>query len=191
MPGGRRLLYRPAYCDAVAGFRTIAAFARHIGVSTSALYRWTQTYPEFAEATKTMTRHHPGLLYRDDYCDEVVDFLKDGRSLAAFGGHIGVSRETLYRWMRTQPEFAEAVKRAQAKSILWWELRILDLAQTGQGNAAAITFGLKNRAPEDWRDKTHTELSGTVEQIHRIERVIVRSEPLAPVIGHGEMSAIE
>ena len=191
MPGGRRLLYRPAYCDAVAGFRTITAFARHIGVSTSALYRWTQTYPEFAEATKTMTRHHPGLLYRDDYCEDVVDFLKDGHSLAAFGGHIGVSRETLYRWIRTQPPIAEAVKRAQAKSILWWELRILDLAQTGQGNAAAITFGLKNRAPEEWRDKIHTELSGTVEQIHRIERVIVRSEPLAPVIGHGEMSAIE
>jgi len=191
MPGGRRLLYRPAYCDAVAGFRTITAFARHIGVSTSALYRWTQIYPEFAEAMKTMTRHHPGLLYRDDYCEDVVDFLKDGHSLAAFGGHIGVSRETLYRWMRTQPEFAEAVKRAQAKSILWWERRILDLAQTGQGNAAAITFGLKNRAPEDWRDKHHTELSGAVESIHRIERIIVRPEPLEPVIGHGEMSAIE
>ena len=191
MPGGRPLLYRPAYCEAAAGFRTTTAFARHIGVSTSALYRWTKIYPEFAEAMKTMTRHHPGLMYRDDYCDEVVDFLKDGHSLAAFGGHIGVSRETLYRWIRTQPEFAEAVKRAQAKSILWWERRILDLAQTGQGNAAAITFGLKNRAPEEWRDKSHTELSGAVESIHRIERVIVRAEPSGPVIGQGGMSVIE
>ncbi len=170
----------------MAGFRTITAFARHIGVSTSVLYRWAKIYPEFAEAMKTMTRQHPGLLYRDDYCDEVVDFLKDGHSLAAFGGHIGVSREALYRWMRTQPEFAEAVKRAQAKSILWWERRILELAQSGQGSAPAIMFGLKNRAPEEWRDKTHTEVSGTVAQVHRVERVIVRPEVLVPVIGHDD-----
>lgn len=186
MPGGRRSLYRPAYCDAVAGFRTVAAFGRHIGVATSTLYRWTETYPEFAEALRTMTRHHPGLLYHEDYCDEVVDFLKDGHSLAAFGGHIGVSRETLYRWMRTQPPFAEAVKCAQAKAILWWERRILELAQTGQGSVAAITFGLKNRAPEDWRDKNHAELSGMVGQIHRIERVIVRPEHSEPVVGYGD-----
>jgi len=191
MPGGRRSSYRPAYCEAVAGFRTMAAFGRHIGVATSTLYRWAETYPEFAEALRTMTRHHPGLLYHEDYCNEVVDFLKDGHSLAAFGGHIGVSRETLYRWMRTQPEFAEAVKRAQAKSILWWERRILDLAQTGRGNAAAITFGLKNRAPEDWRDKTHAELSGAVERIHRIERVIVRPEPWRADIAYGEVPAID
>ena len=188
MPGGRRLLYRPAYCEAVAGFRTLTAFARHMGVSRGALYQWIQTYPEFAEATKAMTRQHPNLLYRDAYCDEIIDFLKDGHSLAAFGGHIGVSRDTLYEWMRTQPQFAEAVKRAQAKSILWWERRILDLAQTGQGSAPAIVFGLKNRAPEEWRDKTHTELSGMVERIHRVERVIVHAEPSEPVIG---MSAIE
>ena len=173
MPGGRPSLYRPTYCDAVVGFCTMTAFARHIGVVTGTLYRWVETYPEFAEATKTMTRHHPGLLYHEDYCDAVVDFLKDGHSLAAFGGHIGVSRETLYRWIRTQPAFAEAGKRAQAKSILWWERRILELAQTGQGNAAAITFGLKNRAPEEWRDKIHTDLSGAVETTLRIERVIV------------------
>ncbi len=181
------LLYRDDYCEAVAGFHTLTAFARHIGVSRGALYLWIKTYPDFAEATKTMTRQHPNLLYRDAYCDEVVDFLKDGHSLAAFAGHIGVSPDTLYEWMKTHPEFAEAVKRAKAKSILWWERRLLDLAQTGQGNAAAITFGLKNRAPQEWRDKTHTELSGTVERIHRVERVIVRPEPLAPAIG---MSAI-
>jgi transposase-like protein len=191
MPGGRPSLYRPAYCEAVAGFHTVAALGRHIGVDTTTLYRWAETYPEFAEALRTMTRHHPGLLYHEDYCDDVIDFLKDGHSLAAFGGHIGVSRETLYRWMRTQPAFAEAVKRAQAKSILWWERRILELAQTGQGSAAAITFGLKNRAPEDWRDKSHTELTGAVEQIHRIERVIVRPGHLDGDIAYGRGAAIE
>ena len=182
-------LYREDYCRAVAGFRTLTAFARHIGVSRGAIYQWIRIYPEFAEATKTMTRQHPNLLYREAYCDDIIDFLTNGHSLAAFAGHIGVSRDTLYEWMKTQPEFAEAVKRAQAKSILWWERRILELAQTGQGSAAAITFGLKNRAPEEWRDKVHAEVSGTVERIHRIERVIVRSGRSEPVVGYGERSA--
>jgi len=112
--------------------------------------------------------------YRPEFCDEVVDFLKDGHSLYAFAAKIGGCQSTLYDWMAKHPEFAEAVKRAQAKSALWWERRLLEFAQTGQGNAAAIIFGLKNRAAAEWRDKTHTELSGKVEQIHRIERVIVR-----------------
>ena len=191
MPGGRPSLYRPAYCDVVAGFCTLAALGRHIGVGRNTLYGWADTYPEFARAMKAMTRHHPRLLYREAYCDEVIDFLKDGHSLAAFGGHIGVSRETLYNWMRTQPAFAEAVKQAQAKAILWWERRILELAQAGQGNAAVITFGLKNRAPEEWRDKHHTELSGVVETIHRIERVVVRPEPSDADMAYGKVSAIE
>lgn len=174
MPRKGETLYRPAYCQAVADFHTVAAFTRHVGVAPSTVYLWIKTFPEFAEAVTTMTRYHSGLLYRAAYCDEVVDFLKDGHSLAAFAGHIGVSRETLYNWAETHPDFAEAMKRALAKSALWWERRMLDFAQTGQGNANIITFGLRNRAADDWREKVHTELTGKVEQVHRIERSIVR-----------------
>ena len=78
--------------------------------------------------------------------------------------------QTVYVWTHKHPEFADAVKRAQAKSALWWEPRILDLAQNDQGNAKAVIFGLKSRA-------SHTEVSGKVEQVHRIERVIVRPGP--------------
>ena len=77
-------------------------------------------------------------MYRVDYCDDVVDFLKDGHSLAAFAGKIGVNTKSIYNWMGKHPEFADAVKRAQAKSALWWELRILDLAQNGQGKAKLV-----------------------------------------------------
>ena len=175
MPRGRLTLYRPAYCDAVVHFTTIAAFARHVGVSYQTVYRWTYAHPEFAEAVKAMTRCPP-TLYQAAYCDAVVEFLKDGYSLAAFGGKIGVTHRAIYDWIDKHPDFAEAVKRGQAQSALWWERRILEFAKTGQGNASAIIFGLKNRASDEWRDKTHTELAGKVEQVHRIERRIVRPE---------------
>jgi hypothetical protein len=173
MPAGRPTLYRPAYCEAVKDFHTLTGFARHIGVVFQTVYQWTYKHPEFAEAVKAMTRSLP-TLYRPEYCDDVVDCLKDGHSLAAFAAKVDVAPKSIYDWMARHPEFADAVTRAQAKSVLWWERRLLDLAQNGQGNAKVVIFGLKNRAPEHWRDSNHTQMSGTVERVHRIERVIVR-----------------
>jgi len=158
MSGGRQNLYRSDYCELVKEFNTITAFARHIGVVFQTVYLWTHKHPEFAEAVKAMTRSLP-TLYRADYCDAVVDCLKD-----------------VYDWMARHPEFADAVKRAQAKSALWWERRILDLAQNDRGNARAVIFGLKNRASEHWRDSNHAQMGGMFEPIHRIEHVIVRPE---------------
>ena len=80
--------------------------------------------------------------------------------------------KTIYDWMARHPEFDDAVKRAQAKSALWWERRILDLAQNDQGNARAV--GLKNRVGDHWRDRVETEVSGGAGRITRIVRVIVR-----------------
>ena len=179
MPRGGQTKYRPDYCRAVTNFRTLAAFGRHVAVNCTTLYRWMQAHPEFAEAVKSMNRHQP-IQYQPEFCDEVVAFLKEGHSLQAFAGKIGASHPSLYDWIAKHPDFAEAVKRAQAKSALWWEKRILEFAQTGQGNAAAIIFGLKNRAAQDWRDNIHTEASGKMAPA-RIECVIVDPR-------HGELS---
>lgn len=172
MPGGGKTLYRSSYCEVVKDFHTLFAFARHVGVAIRTVYLWIGKHPEFAEAVKAMTRS--ATRYRAEYCDDVVACLKDGHSLIAFAGKIDVTAKTLYNWMAEQPEFADAVKRAQAKSALWWEGRLLELAQNN--NAKAIIFGLKNRASDHWRDSRHTEMSGQLERVHRIERVIVRPE---------------
>lgn len=110
--------------------------------------------------------------YDPAYCDQVVEFLTDGYSLAAFAGEIGVARSTIYEWVDQNPDFSDAVKRAQAKAVLWWEKANRSLALTGEGNATAIVFGLKNRAADEWRDKTETEHSGGV-TVTKIERQFV------------------
>lgn len=109
--------------------------------------------------------------YDPSYCDKVVEFLREGYSLAAFAGEIGVARSSIYEWIKNHPDFSDAVKRAQAKSALWWEKRNLEFAKTGEGNATAIIFGLKNRASDDWRDKVETEVSGEL-AISKIVRQI-------------------
>lgn len=103
--------------------------------------------------------------YDPKYCDEAIDFLAQGFSVTAFAGSISVSRSTVYKWAEEHPEFSDALKTGQAKSALWWEMTHRQVATTGEGNASATIFGLKNRAADDWRDKRdhdHTSSDGTM-----------------------------
>ena len=98
--------------------------------------------------------------YKEAYCNEVVSFMAQGYSLTAFAGEIGVARSTINEWMEHHPDFSEAVKVAKAKCARWWEDRNRKNAEEGGGNATAAIFGLKNMAPDDWREKTEHELTG-------------------------------
>jgi transposase len=111
--------------------------------------------------------------YDEGYCDKAVAFLAEGYSVAAFAGEIGVAKSTVYEWIDRHPDFSDAVKRGQAKAVLWWEKRNIEFAKTGEGNATSIIFGLKNRASDEWRDKVETEHSGGVTYT-KVEREIVR-----------------
>ena len=111
--------------------------------------------------------------YDPAFCDEVREFLKDGYSVAAFAGHIGVAVSTVNLWITQHPEFSDAVKAGQASATLWWENRARSVAQGEDGNPTIVIFGLKNRAADQWRDKTETEHSGGVTYT-KVEREIVR-----------------
>lgn len=98
--------------------------------------------------------------YDDTFCDAIIDFMADGYSVTAFAGSIRVSRSTVYKWAEDHPEFSDALETAQAAAALWWEDKLRDCAEKGEGNATASIFGLKNRAAADWRDKQSYEHSG-------------------------------
>ena len=92
--------------------------------------------------------------YRPEYCDAVIEHMKDGASLTSFAAEINVARSTINYWMDSFPEFSESVKIAKAKCAAWWELQGR-LGATGGApvNPTLVIFGLKNMAGEDWRDK--------------------------------------
>lgn len=98
--------------------------------------------------------------YDPAYCEQVIEFLKEGYSLTAFAGSIGVCRDTISEWGNVHEEFSAALKIATAKSVLWWEGRNRAVAMGQPGNAVSCIFGLKNRAREEWRDKQEVEHSG-------------------------------
>jgi hypothetical protein len=108
---------------------------------------------------------HPGgrpPKYRDEFCDEMVEFCGRGYSLTAYAGEIGVCRDTITEWAKVHAEFSLACKRAKAACGRWWEERGRTVAETGGGGGQAnmINFGLRNMSPDDWREKVTTEVTG-------------------------------
>ncbi|HEY7804271.1 MAG TPA: hypothetical protein VIC30_07555, partial [Orrella sp.] len=91
--------------------------------------------------------------YKPEFCKQAIDFMRDGYSVTAFAGKIGVSRDSVFKWAKENEEFSDALKTAQALAALWWEDALRQVALTGEGNASAAIFGVKNRSREEWRDK--------------------------------------
>lgn len=96
--------------------------------------------------------------YRAEFCDVVRENLATGLSLTACAGVIGHSRDSVYRWMEEYPEFSDAIKAGRAEGQRIWEERLTSLALTGDGNATATIFAMKNLYRQDWNDRT--EISG-------------------------------
>jgi len=97
-------------------------------------------------------------LYREEYGDVIIEWMDQGFSLSAAASRLDVSRGTVYDWLDAHPEFAAKVKIAQNKRQFFLENRLLK-ATEGPVVTSSI-FALKNAAPADWLEKTHTELTG-------------------------------
>jgi hypothetical protein len=117
-------------------------------------------------------------LYRPEYCDAVVAHMAEGASLTSFAASVGVCRDTVTNWMADHPEFLVAAKRGKAACADWWERVNRNLALTGQGNATACVFGLKNMAAADWRDKHEVEHSGGVDLNAKIDMGALSADQL-------------
>ena len=111
--------------------------------------------------------------YDPAFCDLAEVTLAKGYSEAVLAGEIGVCIDTITEWKTAHPEFSASVKVGRAKGARIWEDRLANLADRNEGNATGIIFGLKNRQPSEWRDKTEQEHSGGL-AITKIENVIVR-----------------
>lgn len=111
---------------------------------------------------------HPGgrpTLYRPEYCDAIVAHMAEGASATSFAASVGVCRETISEWAATHPEFSVAVKKGKAACATWWEALGRKNAATGAGSATLVIFGLKNMAPDEWREKQeidHRSTDGTM-----------------------------
>jgi hypothetical protein len=121
--------------------------------------------------------------------EEIKQWCLDGHTDKEIYDALGISAETYYKHKREQPEFSDALKQTkeiadnQVQDSLWKRANGYDTTEekvTYDGDGCVIKrekttkhippdptsciFWLKNRKPQEWRDKQEVEHSGEVEQ---------------------------
>lgn len=83
---------------------------------------------------------------------------------------MGISTTSLYVWKNKYPAFAKALE--QGKDVVDRKVENALLKKALQGNVTAQIFWLKNRKPEEWRDRTEKNTAmDAEEQRARIEKL--------------------
>jgi len=119
----------------------------------------------------------------------------DGLNDEQIAGKMGISKSTFYEWQKKFPEFAEAicegkeipdrnVENALYKRACGFEYEEVTkevdeingkmitkrVKKYYPPDATSMIFYLKNRKPEEWRDKQQVELSGSLDIADIIEK---------------------
>ena len=112
--------------------------AKALGIANQTFYTWKQKYPEFAEAVRVGK--------------EVIDAEVENKLLDNARGHVF--------WEETQ-ELTKVPDEETGKLVdrMITTKRVLKYVKP---DTTAQIFWLKNRKPDTWRDKNHTEISGGI-----------------------------
>lgn len=112
-------------------------------------------------ATPRVENPQPGgrpTKYDPAFCDMARESMRIGYSKTATAGSLGVCKATFDTWCKEHPEFLGAVKDGETLRVLKLEGDLLS-AETGPMVTSRI-FALKNAAPDEWREKQITEVTG-------------------------------
>jgi hypothetical protein len=59
--------------------------------------------------------------YRPEYCEKIIEIMREGASAVEFCAEIGIHKDTLYEWNKFHPAFTDAFMRARLLCQAWWE----------------------------------------------------------------------
>ncbi|MFK0571713.1 hypothetical protein [Endozoicomonas sp.] len=109
------------------------------------------------------------------------EFLKKAEKEAASGGSyiaiahaLGIAESTLHKHKKKAAAFREALKRGQGQAIREVENALFKDAKSGV--TTAQIFFLKNRCPEEWRDRHEVEAKVDVSASDALEWVRKQDE---------------
>lgn len=121
--------------------------------------------------------------YRDEFCEQAVKLCKIGATDQELADFFEVNVSTIHRWKISHPEFCDALKTGKAAADERVERSLFAKATGFEHDAVKIfndegiplvvpyrekvapdttacIFWLKNRRPQEWRDRTQQEVSG-------------------------------
>ena len=99
-------------------------------------------------------------VYRDEFCERIIELGKLGYSQAQMAAALGVAKQTITDWAKSRSDFSDALTLARTFSQSWWEGK----AQTGledrNFNAGIWDKSVKSRFRDDYTDRTVNEIVG-------------------------------
>jgi hypothetical protein len=115
--------------------------------------------------------------YRPEFCEQVIEFGREGKSYTQIAARLDVAKSTLYLWMERHPDFSDAMTRARDLAQSWFEDKGQDGLIMSGFNASLWAKQVSARFPDDYTERQKRELSGPsggpIETVSRIERVVV------------------
>ena len=93
----------------------------------------------------------------------IEGWARDGLTNEQIAHNIGISRETLNVWTKKYSDISDALKKS--KDVVDRQVENALFKKACEGDTTAMIFWLKNRRPDDWRDKRETQLSGSVQTV--------------------------
>lgn len=101
-------------------------------------------------------------LYRPEYCERVIELGAQGYSKAQIAFELGKhSTETLDDWGKANSEFSEALARARAASLAFWELKALKGLENRDFNSNLYRVAMQGRFSAEYRDAPKAEITVT------------------------------
>ena len=117
--------------------------------------------------------------YRPEYCDEIIDLGKNGKSIAQMAAHFDVDKASVFRWAEEHEDFRTAFARAKTHSQKWWEDQAQKNLSDRNFNAQLWLKSVASRFRDDYTERTQTELSGPNGAPVRVESKTVDSKALS------------
>ncbi len=97
-------------------------------------------------------------LFQEKFHEELIACMSKGNGLSFFASKIGVSKQTVYNWIRENREFKESFEIAVTAAQSFWESLALNNARTAKGNGTQIQYQMSKRFRDDYGDSSQINI---------------------------------
>jgi hypothetical protein len=101
--------------------------------------------------------------FKGEYCDSLMRHLANGASVKSFLSVIGVTQKVFDRWLSQFPDFKVAYEIGESMGLGHFE-KLAKMQALGviKGNNSMLWNLMKNRYPQEFKDKVELEHNGEV-----------------------------
>jgi hypothetical protein len=103
-------------------------------------------------------------LYKPEYCEQIIELGKQGKSIVQMACEFGVIKQTLDNWAAEHPDFLVAFTRAKHEAQNWWENTAqTHMVETPGGtrlNPGIWSRSMAARFPADYQERKDIQLGG-------------------------------